>query len=73
MVFIANGKDAENFLGQNQGQLQQAIGDRLKDERVQISVELRESGAAESEHNEGRSRQQYIAPDHDLSNDSPDQ
>ena len=72
VVFVANGKDAEDFIVQNKGQLQQAIGDRLKDERIQISVELRQGGATESEHNEGRSRQQYITPDHELPDDSQD-
>jgi type III secretion system needle length determinant len=72
VVFVAGGKDAENFIEQNKGQLQQALGDRLKDERIQISVETRQGSAAESEHNEGRSRQQYVAPDYESSNDSQD-
>ncbi len=65
VMFMANTKDAEAFIAQHKGQIEQALSDRLKDERVLISVEMQGGRGAEGEHNEGRSRQRYVEIDDD--------
>lgn len=64
IVFVAQTKDAENFIARNQEFITQALGDRLKDEQVRVSVETQAGQSnAGSQDNEGRSRQQYVADD----------
>ena len=65
VVFQTRTEAAGQFLADNTTVLQQALGDRLRDERVRVEVELpaEAGGGADQQDNEGRSRQRYVAPE----------
>ena len=63
VVFVAVTESAQRFLADNQTQLQQVLGERLPDRRVQVGVETPNSGGTSREDNRGRSRQRYVRPD----------
>lgn len=63
VVFVANTKDAENFISQNKGHIEQALSERLKDERIHVNIEPPGGRDSGGERNEGRSRQEYIVAD----------
>ena len=63
VVFVAETESAQRFLASNREHLQQALGERLQDQRVRVEVELPNRGGASREDNRGRSRQQYVPQD----------
>ena len=65
IVFLARTEAAGKFLADNGTALQQALGERLGDERVRVEVEspAGTGTGADQQDNEGRSRQRYVAPD----------
>ena len=63
IVFTAETESAQRFLALNRGPFQQTLGERLPDQRVRVSIEAPEQGAATREENRGRSRQQYVPQD----------
>ena len=63
IVFLPQTEAAGRFLSDNGALFQQALGERLQDERVRVEVELPGPGAAGQQDNEGRSRQRYVSPD----------
>ena len=61
VVFVAATESAQRFLADNKALLQQTLGDRLQDQRVQVEVETpNRGGTSHEEDNRGRSRQQYV-------------
>ena len=63
IVFVPMTEAAGRFLADNGSAFQQALGERLQDERVRIEVQSPGSGAADQQDSEGRSRQRYVSPD----------
>ncbi|MDE0062054.1 MAG: hypothetical protein OXU72_04605 [Gammaproteobacteria bacterium] len=63
IVFLPSTEAAGQLLTDNGTVFQQALGERLQDERVRVEVELPGQGAAGQQDNEGRSRQRYVSPD----------
>ena len=63
IVFVAHSQDAQNYIAQNKGQIEQALGNRLPDETVNVSIETQADARSSDGQNDGRSRQQYIAED----------
>ena len=63
IVFHPRTEAAGQFLADNGTVLQQALGERLQDERVRVEVEPPDPGGTGQQDNEGRSRQRYVSPD----------
>ena len=63
IVFLPSTEAAGQLLTDNGRVFQQALGERLQDERVRVEVELPGQGAAGQQDSEGRSRQRYVSPD----------
>ena len=63
IVFLPSTEAAGQLLTDNGTVFQQALGERLQDERVRVEVELPGQGAAGQQDSEGRSRQRYVSPD----------
>ena len=63
IVFVPKTEAAGRFLADNGRLFQQALGERLQDERVRVEVEPASRDAAGQQDDEGRSRQQYVSPD----------
>ena len=63
VVFVAETESAHRFLAGNRAQLQQTLGERLQDQRVQVAVEAPKRDGTSHEDSQGRSRQQYVRPD----------
>lgn len=63
VVFVAQTESAQRFLADHRDVLQQTLGDRLRDEHVQVQVETPDRRGAAREDAEGRSRQRYVPQD----------
>ena len=63
VVFVAQTESAQRFLADHRDVLQQTLGDRLRDEHVQVQVETPDRRGAAREDTEGRSRQRYVPQD----------
>ena len=63
IVFMPQTASAGQFLAENQSTFQQALSERLRDERVHVAIESGDGSDASSQDNEGRSRQRYVPQD----------
>ncbi len=63
VVFVAQTESAQRFLADHRDVLQQTLGDRLRDDHVQVQVETPDRRGAAREDAEGRSRQRYVPQD----------
>ena len=63
IVFLPRTEAAGQLLTDNGTVFQQALGERLQDEKVRVEVELPGRVGTDQQDNEGRSRQRYVSPD----------
>lgn len=63
IVFVAQTESAQRLLAENRAGFEQTLGERLGEERVQVTVEGPEAGDTSRSDGEGRSRQQYVPQD----------